>query len=93
MSSKNIINICLSIMLLIALLWVGFRLSERKVLWIDEVYTQKYTIDNHSYKDILTLNLPEGNKSPLFYIFQKITSDLNSFQIAVATTRGLSLLP
>ena len=89
MFSKNSQNLGLSLLLWITLLWVGFQLSERKVLWIDEVYTQKYTIDNRSYRDILTLNLPEGNKSPLFYIFQKIASDIGSFRIAVATTKGL----
>jgi len=83
-------NLGLSLILLVTLLWVGFHLSERKVLWIDEAYTQKYTIDSRSYLDILTLKLPEGNRSPLFYIFQKITADLNSFKIGLTTTKGLS---
>jgi hypothetical protein len=81
MCSRRIQYWWLAVILLITLLWGGFLLSQRKVLWTDEIYTQKKTIDAHSYSDILTLNILEGNKSPLFYIIQKATCAIGAFKL------------
>jgi len=75
----------LSLLIFMALLMVGFCLSERKILWGDEIYTQR-GIDGHSYGDILTLHFLEGNRSPLFYIIQKTVSNVFSFRLTIQQT-------
>jgi hypothetical protein len=67
--------------LFIVLLYTGFFLAQRKPLWNDEIFTQEQSLDNHSYKDILTLNFIEGNKSPIYYMIQKFTCDIFSFHM------------
>src|ERR1700744_1945894 len=68
-----------SILLFIALFLAGLNLSMHKLLWIDETFTQHVSVDQSSYLDILTLRIPDGNKAPLFYLLQKINSNLFSF--------------
>ena len=71
------------------LLLTGYLLSQHKAVWSDEFFTQKETIDTHSYADILILRFPEGNRCPLFYINQKLVSDLFSYKLPVAMIHGL----
>jgi len=68
----------------------GFFLSQHKVLWLDELYTQKVAIDADSYAGILSMQFPEGNKNPLFYIIQKSVCDIFSFHMPVTDKVGLS---
>jgi len=67
----------------VILLVTGFLLSERKLLWTDELYTQQAVIDTRSYSDILTSRTPEGNKNPLFYVMQKVVSNIYSYHMPV----------
>lgn len=69
---------------------LGFCLSQRKVLWLDELYTQQTAIDPGSYADILSLKFPDGNKNPLFYIVQKGVCDVFSFHLPAACSKGLN---
>lgn len=85
MYSKGVKMGWLSLLIFMALLAAGFCLSERKVLWGDEIYTQR-GIDGHSYVDFLTLHFLEGNRSPLFYIIQKTVSDMFSFRLTIQQT-------
>jgi len=61
----------------------GLMLSGHKLLWLDELFTQQTVIDSHSYFDILTSQTPEGNKNPLFYLNQKIISNVFSYHLPV----------
>ncbi len=83
------INQWLSGVLFIVLIISGFFLSQRKVLWIDEFYTQKVSIDQVGYGDIVTSHIIEGNKSPLFYLVQKAVSDIFTYHLPVKNIEGL----
>ena len=85
-------SLCLSGLVFAVLLFTGFLLSQRKVLWGDEFFTQKISIDTQSYTNILTSNFPDGNKCPLFYIIQKINSDLFAYKLPVADLQGIRLI-
>jgi len=78
--------------LFLALFAGGFILSQHKVLWGDEFFTQKVSIDGPSYMDILTLHFIEGNKCPLFYLVQKSFSDLFSYKFPVEQIEGLNVI-
>ena len=58
---------------------IGIWLSLRKPLWNDEIYTQVYSIDQHSYADIIFHRLVEGNNCPLFYLIQKSICDMSGY--------------
>ena len=65
----------------------GFLLSQHKLLWRDEIFTQQSAIDTHSYLDLLTSKIPDGNKNPLFYIIQKAVCDISSFHLPVTYSK------
>ena len=81
-------SLLLSGALFFALFYFGFLLSQHKLLWIDECYTQHVSVDKPSYADILTLHFGDGNKCPLFYILQKINCNIFSFQYPVGTAEN-----
>ena len=72
------------------LLASGFSLSERKLLWNDELYSQQTAIDVDSYAGILSLKFPDGNKNPLFYIIQKSVCDVFSFHLPSVYSKELN---
>ncbi len=61
----------------------GIGLSAHKLLWNDELYTQQTAIDADSYRGLLYLKFPDGNKNPLFYIIQKTTCKIFSYHLPV----------
>ena len=65
----------------IILLVTGFFLSQHKLLWNDELYSQQLVVDTRSYQEILLSQTPEGNKNPLFYLIQKVSCDIFSFHL------------
>ena len=71
-----------------ALFTGGFCLSQHKLLWLDECFTQHESINKSSYVDLLTMHFPDGNKCPLFYILQKVDSDIFSFKYPVMPSEG-----
>jgi len=76
----NIKKFVLPLIIFIFLLKIGFLLSERKLVWTDEMWVQNKTINMCSYKDIFfKLNFPELNNSPTFFIIQKLFSDIFSY--------------
>jgi hypothetical protein len=78
----------LSILLVFILQALGYTLAIHKPLWRDELNTQTYTI-NESYADLLSgKNEMEGNKSPFFYIQQKIFCDVFHYQTPAAWLQG-----
>lgn len=75
--------------LFLVLFAAGVFLSEHKLLWRDELFTQHSVTDSHSYFDILTSRTPEGNKNPLFYIVQKAVCDVFSYRMPAAYAKEL----
>lgn len=73
-------SIIVAVVLWVTCLSVGTWLSERKPLWNDEIYTQIYSIEQLSYRDILSGRIKEGNNSPLFYLLQKGICDLTQYR-------------
>jgi hypothetical protein len=67
----------------------GFNLSEHKLLWTDELYTQQTAIDAHSYMGLLSLKFPDGNKNPLFYVIQKTVCHIFSYHLPVYFPREI----
>jgi len=61
----------------------GFLMSRQKPLWNDEIYSQKTAIEANSYKGLLSLNFPDGNKNPLFYVIQKTVCNIFSYHLSV----------
>jgi hypothetical protein len=56
---------------------MGTFISSRKPLWNDETHTQVFTISSDTYQQIIFSGIQgEGNKSPLFYLQQKILCDI-----------------
>ncbi len=74
----------------ILLMTCGFSLSQHKVLWLDELYTQHTAIDADSYAGILSLKFPDGNKNPLFYIIQKTACDAFSYHMPAVYADSLN---
>jgi hypothetical protein len=74
-------SLCLSMGIGGMLLAAGFLLSEHKLLWNDELYSQQTAVDADSYASILRLKFPDGNKNPLFYIIQKSACDIFSYRL------------
>ncbi len=79
-------NLTISTILFILLLITGYLLSQQKLLWLDEIFTQSKSIDACSYTDIILGRFSEGNKNPLFYIIQKAISDTFSYKLPIAFT-------
>ena len=74
-------SLCVSAVVFAALLYIGFLLSQHKLLWIDECTAQHLSVEKPSYVDLLTFRIPaQLNQCPLFYILQKINSDIFSFR-------------
>lgn len=79
MSSK--INVGLTIFIFLICLGLGIGLSSRRALWNDEIYSQVSAIQRNSYQKIILSGIKgEGNKSPLFYLQQKILCDVFRYQ-------------
>jgi len=76
-----LINITLAVIVFVASLCIGYALSRIHPLANDELFTQVASIEHLSYADILTLRIPEGNVSPLFYLIQKTALDLFHFRL------------
>jgi hypothetical protein len=70
------VNIILCISLFVLFLSMGIFISSRKPLWNDESYSQANTISKGTYPQIIFSGIQgEGNKSPLFYLQQKMLCD------------------
>jgi len=78
MRFNHLKSLYLSGIVFLLLLAIGFLLSERKLLWNDELYSQQTAITVDSYADILSFKFPDGNKNPLFYIIQKTVCNIFS---------------
>ena len=78
MRTKPII-IALSTLVVLVCLWIGSRLSEKLLLWTDEIYTQVGIIEKNSYIDLVLLKSDETSRSPLFYLIQKTICDITNF--------------
>ncbi len=76
-------SLYLSAVVMVLCLAAGLLLSQRKLLWLDELYTQQTAIEANSYKGILSFRFPDGNKHPLFYLVQKMTGDVLSYHLPV----------
>lgn len=72
-----------SLAIFMGLLFIGFSLARQKPLWVDEVYSQK-SLQELSYVQIFSGQMPEGNNSPLFYSIQKVISDLAGYRLPSA---------
>jgi hypothetical protein len=81
-----------SVLLFVILLFAGYLLSQRKAIWNDEYFTQQVSVDNVSYSDIMTGQFADGNRCPLFYIFQNIVSDMFAFKLPLVNFKGSHLL-
>jgi hypothetical protein len=88
MSFDHLRSLCFSAAVFVALFFVGFSLSQHKLLWIDECFSQHVSVDNPSYADILTLHFPDGNKCPLYYVLQKINSNVFSFRYPIGRAQN-----
>jgi len=91
MRFNHLKSLWISVALLGVLLAVGFSLSQRKLLWNDELFTQHAVIETHSYRDILTSQTPDGNKNPLFYIIQKSICDIFSFHLPASCLKDFKM--
>ena len=82
------ISACMAGVIFVLLFLIGILLSEHKLLWIDECFTQHVSVQKPTYKDILTSNIPDGNRCPLFYLIQKINSDIFAFHYPDRESQG-----
>ncbi|MCC6758701.1 MAG: tetratricopeptide repeat protein [Candidatus Omnitrophica bacterium] len=80
---KSLLIKSITVVLFIALFILGIRLSQNKMLWNDELYSQIYGIEKLSYVEILQGKVPEGNNSPLFYALQKGICDMTGYKLPV----------
>ena len=62
----------------------GIKLSSQKLLWTDELFSQRDTIDRVGFADILGARFTEGNLSPVFYISQKAVSLALQYRLPVS---------
>jgi len=83
-------SLYLSGAVLIMLLVIGYSLSERKLLWNDELYSQNTAIDAEPYAGLLSLNFPDGNKNPLFYVVQKAVCGIFSYHMPAIYSKELN---
>jgi hypothetical protein len=83
MRFDHIKSLYLSMGIGLVLLVSGLFLSEHKLLWNDELFSQQTAIDADSYAAILRLKFPDGNKNPLFYIIQKTVCNIFSYHLPV----------
>jgi hypothetical protein len=77
----NKFKLVFSILLFVALFVLGMRLSQNKMLWNDELYSQVNSIEKLSYAEILQGKITEGNNSPLFYILQKVVCNVTGYKL------------
>jgi len=68
----------------------GFLLSQHKLLWLDELYTQHTAIDADSFSGLVSLKFPDGNKNPLFYVIQKGVCNIFSYHMPAAYAHELN---
>lgn len=79
---KNISHVMfLAGLVLLVALSFGYFLSAHKPLENDELFTHIHSVEGLSYPNILTMNIPEGNVSPLFYLTQKAFLDTVHFRL------------
>ncbi len=57
----------------------GLRISFKRNLWTDEMYSLTSSIQNKTWSDILCGRVVEGNNSPLFYLVEKSWINLTGF--------------
>lgn len=70
-----------SAIIFIILLIIGFWLAAKKPLWNDEAYSQYRSVQGVSYAQILMGGVPEGNVCPLFYVIQKVVTDVSGYAL------------
>ena len=61
----------LAIFLILSTGWLT--LAKSIPLWNDEIYSQDRSIQNISYREMFLGGIPEGNRTPLFYLSQKVS--------------------
>ena len=61
----------LAIFLILSTGWLT--LAKSIPLWNDEIYSQDRSIQNISYQEMFLGGIPEGNRTPLFYLSQKVS--------------------
>ena len=61
----------LAIFLILSTGWLT--LAKSIPLWNDEIYSQDRSIQNISYQEMFLGGIPEGNRTPLFYLTQKVS--------------------
>ncbi len=61
----------LALCVFLACTGIGFCLAQKNPLENDEIYSQKSSLQNLGFVDILKGKIDEGNNSPLFYLLQK----------------------
>ena len=61
----------LAIFLILSTGWLT--LAKSIPLWNDEIYSQDRSIQNISYQEMFLGGIPEGNRTPLFYLAQKVS--------------------
>ena len=59
----------------------GLWLAQRRPLWCDEVFSQVTQVQALSYREIWFERKAEPNRSPLFYVVQKIVCDVFHFRL------------
>lgn len=69
-----------SLLVVLICFGIGSKLSEKLILWTDEIYTQVEIIDKSSYLDLVLLKSNGINQSPLFYLIQKAICDIADFR-------------
>lgn len=80
-------------LVLLSALSFGYFLSTHKPLENDELFTQIHSVEGLSYRSILTMKIPEGNVSPLFYLTQKVFLDVIHFRLPLhGMGHGLSMM-
>ncbi len=72
----------ISVILFLFLLKVGFFLAERKPLWGDEIYAQRYHIEKYSATNLLFFPVNDPQNYPLFSLLQKATSSIYDFRLS-----------
>jgi hypothetical protein len=88
-SSK--IAVGLSLILFFFLLWTGYHTARLRPLWNDEIYTQLHSINARSFTSLLIGKTDEGNNAPLFYLIQKVITNVLHYQAPANWESQLSI--
>ncbi len=68
----------LAIFLILSTGWLT--LAKSIPLWNDEIYSKDRSIQNISYQEMFLGGIPEGNRTPLLYLTQKVSQYTISYK-------------